>query len=478
MNRTQPTLKQKLAGLLCAVLGLGFFGACGQSANSRSIIMAAPPASAASSAPAPASLPAQESEAPQPDEPPAEDLPLTLSVASRTISSGYSGNAFGCYHIITHGDTSADVAYVDYDARSMNFLPNLEQQVAGLAGKLAGVLGGVSPVWAGQHLFIFHQRAAAEDAGEAGAASVLRLNADGSEPCRCTFPRSMAFQLTGAALWDGEALIFIAQDYAGEESHYSLLRLNAASMEYEVLHCYEPGWEYSIEGYWAMGPIVLAAAALPPTGDAGFNAAWDNRSFTLFKQGMASGKRSDLFSYTQGQPVVVQGGSVYYWNADEGSLYALSAETGEATVLARGFAPERYDFAQMPTAGWGGLVRIEFAAGDGRNNSTFAINPATGAATQLHTEDLGENVSIFAEGEGVFLVRSGDKWVRRELVEPGYDPAADSVQSYDSRFVSMPEYALITAANFWAGHQEFIPIRDLIYGSGSTRQPASSEATN
>ena len=101
-------------------------------------------------------------------------------------------------------------------------------------------------------------------------------------------------------------------------------------------------------------------------------------------------------------------------------------------------------------------------------------NPATGATFTPPLPSRSQNITIIAElgavgwGEpatamgGAFLVRSGEHWVSRSIVEPDYD-AATAGGDYNSQFISMPEYALISQENYWAGNVELAPVEDLVY---------------
>lgn len=442
------------------LLGLVLLGGCGSNggSESRSIIMAAPPAEGTT-------LP--ENGQPEPEEePPPEDVAMDLSTASRILGGGYAGNEAGCYSLLNHGDGSSDIAYIDYAALEMRLLEAPEKADDSLQGRLAGIHSNASPVWAGNHLFLFRQRgteALLASQGEGAHAAIIRLKADGSAPETLTLPVRLTLNLSSAVLWDGSSLYFIGQDSGEDSLHYDLLQLDTQSMELTELHRFPDGYEYSIEGYWEKGPLVQAAGNLPPNDDPAFNESWDNRGFTLFKHGMLSGSRQDVFSWTQGTPVNVQGATVYHYSGEADTLYQLNANTGEEAAIAQGLSPGDYILAQIQPVMLDGLVRLQFSANQGRTQYLYTIDPATGTVNQPPVDRLGDNITVLAEAPEFFVVKNGDKWVRRELVDAGYDPVANPTGDYNDKFVSVSEYGLIQKADYWAGTRSFTAIKDLIY---------------
>ncbi len=115
---------------------------------------------------------------------------------------------------------------------------------------------------------------------------------------------------------------------------------------------------------------------------------------------------------------------------------------------------------------YGGRGRIQFSAYGGTSSRYFTVDTATGQAAPMAITPH-DNITICAEGANVFLVRSGDKWVNREKVQPDYVPGVTSVDSATPGFVSVPVYSLISKEDFWAGERNFVAINDFDLVSGS-----------
>lgn len=440
------------AMLLCAALLVSCAG--GEEEDSRSYIMAAPPQSGQSTQYIPPQQPLQ------------PDVALPLSVAARSLSGGYAGNTAGCYSISSYDDGSLSLQYVDYAAQTIQMLGGPPSLEGGKVGNIPDIWGSTTPLWAGEHLYLVKQRGTDEqlDAhGNAACAAILQLDAEGNVQNRYTFEPEYSFQLASAALFDGENLYFLLWRAGEEGAEYTMMKLSCADMQAEGLFSFEPGFEYSIDGFWEMGPLVTAGTALPPTDDAGFSEAWNNRQYTLYAYGMRSGTRRRLAAWPQGQPQTVQGNVFYYLNPDDLAVYALDADTEETRLVAEDFAPDTYVVAQMQAPMLDGRLRLQFSANQGRTIYNFAIQPETGDILSPKFASLGENITVCAESEEYFLVRSGEGWVRRELVDPRYDPALDANGDYNSKYVSVTEYSLIAKSDYWAGKRTLLPVEDLIY---------------
>lgn len=452
-------------GLACTMLCIGL-AACGGEPESRSIITAKPPESSY----VPEDLPdadggAPDSSAPEEEdtEPLPEDVPVTLSVAARLLTNQTNDND-GVFTLYTYLDGSADIQYIDFAGMTMSELsepPKLETQ----NGRIPGCFGGVKPVAAAGRLFIFHLGGSPElvsEIGSSGYASVMRTNRDGSGLVTATFPEGYMFQLSSAVLFDGERLLFLMSDASGGTEEFVLMALNCETLEYQELHRLEDGYTYTLEGFWEKGPLICGATLLPPATDPGFTAARDDQQFHLFNMGLASGTLNHLASWGIGDTNYVNENQLYFWNADERAVGAIDADTGEGRFVAGGFAPDKYDHVYLQRSYVDGWLRIQFTLPGGKRNVYYSINAETGQVAQPPIDKLGENIIIYAELEEEFLVRYDEKWVNRSKLDPDLDPMTVN-GGYNRDFVNMPEFAMISKSDYWAGRRNFRKIKDLIY---------------
>ncbi|MDL2214487.1 hypothetical protein LJB76_02875, partial [Clostridia bacterium OttesenSCG-928-O13] len=344
-----------LALCLCALCC-----ACGASDDSsRSIIMAAPPQNTLESTFEDSSASeAQEAE-------PVVDEAMSLRTVSTGLSGAYSGNADGCYALATHEDGSADILYFSYADASMTMLDAPEQPTDVFAGHVFHCWGGVTPMAADGMLYLFRlggSAALTEAYGENGQAAFMCLNEDGTNPTTLTFPAGWTFSMSSAILADDAFFYFIMTETDAEGAEtYLLIKAAKDASSYEEVHRYEHGFEYTLEGCWEKGPLVCAATLLPPPSDPDFAAVWDARQFTLLAQGMNTGAQNALFSWNQGVPTTTQDNLFYHWNAEDDSLNFLNADTGDAGVVAQGFAPSGYVQAQLMRTMLDGKLRIQFS---------------------------------------------------------------------------------------------------------------------
>lgn len=454
------TLSSKPTGKLCLLLALLFcvlFSATGCNSNAPappSVIMAAPPAEGT------ASLPDNSSAASLPE--PLPDEPIALTMVTGNLSSTYTGSENGAYTIASYEDGSSDIFYFDYDALAMTRLDQPEKAGELPLGHLPDSIGGITPVYAGGNLFLFRlggtaSLVAAE--GKAGQAAILRTGPDGSGLVTQIMPDNWTFLLQSAILTDGTALYFIVEE-TGEAKAFLLVRMDMQTMECQPLHRFEDGFDYSLEGNWEMGPVLLKASPLPPINDPAFNESWKNQGFTLFALGMNTGEVRNLFSYGQGTAVSVQHDTIYYWQADDNSVRSINTNTGEEATLAGGFAPKGYVQAVFSRQLLDGKLPIQFATT--RQIRHFAVDTTTGEVMETPIERLGDNITVFAEAPNAFFVRSGQSWVAKDKIPYSLVPGAE-VSPTTEGWISMPEYALIAKADYWAGRANFIVIKDLVF---------------
>lgn len=437
---------------LCAALLLG---GCSSAPASRSIIMAAPPQNKLSESPAEAaaSSPATLSTA--------QDEAMALSTVTAALSGAYAGGENGCYTLVTYSDGSADILYFDYAAQTMTLLENPQNPEQGYKGRVQNCWGGVSPMLYGENLYLFQlggTAALVAANGDAGLAAIIKLDVDGANPQSLSFPAGWRFCLSSAVLCDSTFFYFLMADEA--DGATLLIKMDTAATAYEAIYRYEPGYEYNIEGFWEMGPLVVAASPLPPLSDPEFNTYWENREFRLLAQGMNTGLQKELLVWNQGQPGNAQGHIFYYWKGDDDALYALNADTGEETAVASGFAPSDYVQAQLMRTTLDGKLRIQFSTN--RTTRDFSVDPATGEVRETPIGNLGDNVTVCAQGNAGFLVRNGEHWVASDKVPDFVTGAA--VSPTNPNWVSMPQYALISPENYWAGTKKFTEIADMVYG--------------
>ncbi|MDL2219372.1 hypothetical protein LJC04_03410 [Ruminococcaceae bacterium OttesenSCG-928-O06] len=457
--------KRNLLRAFCALLCALLLAACnnGTDASSRSIIMAAPPGTGQGAA-------GQDATPTQP----VQDVPLTLTVAARSLSRGYSGNQYGCYSLLSYPDATANIVYVDYDAREMRFLSGPDRADAAQIGRLSGIHAGAVPLVVEENLFVFSQRGTAAQLDEFGTgalAAITKMATDGTGAKTLSLEENLAFHLPSAVLWDGENLYFMATESAPTHAAdtatpgvFVLMRLAVQAMELSEVHRFEDGWEYTIEGTWEMGPVISAATPLPAVTDAGYNTAWDTRVFHLYALGMNSGTRTRLYTWQQGLSWTMQDNLFYYWLGENRCLYAMDANNGDVWELARDFGPENYELAVVQSGVLGGFLRMQFSANLGRRTTNYIIEAETGQVRTPANGNLGTNVTVCAQTDGYFLVISGSRWVNRQDADPTYDAAADTSGDYNARFVSVSEFSLIAQEDYWGGNAQYIPIEDLLYG--------------
>jgi len=451
-----------LALTLCTALLLP---ACGGQSNSesRSIITAAPPA-------------------PQPDfseeadasanAAPAEDEAVDLVTVATAVNGSFAQTTAGCYTLRDMGDGSCNLLFIDYETLILD-TADTPQEDDSLRGRLVGGLSQLTPITAGGQLYIFRTGATAEDDTVVPAA-ITQYDADGTPTNQLVLPEQHTFQPDSALLWDGAAFLVMLLDLTGDTPVHTLYRANFDTLELTELQRFETGFDYSLEGQWDKGPVVLEAVSLPPSNDPAYSEAFENRDYHLYTLGLNSGRRETLMRWKQGLPYAMQGNTFFYWDDDADQLHALFANTGEDSVAAHGFAPDDHSFVSMQRAFYGGQIILQFSNTSGSRVTSVAVNPATGATFTPPLPSRSQNITIIAElgavgwGEpatamgGAFLVRSGEHWVSRSIVEPDYD-AATAGGDYNSQFISMPEYVLISQENYWAGNVQLAPVEDLVY---------------
>lgn len=446
-----------MAAALCC---LALFAACKDTGSgSTSVLMAAPPQAAPTLAGEDSSLLEAE------DAQPPQDEPIALQTVATSLGGSFAGSETGCYTTTGFSDGSLNIHYYDYAAAEMRLLES-PAPTEGLHGQVADAWSGAVPVFAGGRLFLFRLGGPEQVLayGPNAAPAVLRMDADGSGLFQTLLPSTYTFHLSSAILWDGSALYFLMWDHTQEDaSEQVLVKLDADTLEMTELHRLPADSEYSIEGHWEMGPLMVAADTLPPVSDPAFNAAWESRAFRLLAFGLNSGQETHRGGWTQGETNTVQGNLLYYWAQDTHEMWVYNADSDEHALVAADFAPAGYEHAYIQRAVYDGRVSIQFSVYGGTSISYFTVDAATGQAAKTAITPY-DNVTICAEGPDAFLVRYGDKWVNREKVQPDYEPGVTSVDSATPGFVSVPEYALVAKADFWAGERNFVPIKDLVYG--------------
>ena len=441
------------AGLALGILLL--VPGCSQAPASRSIIMAAPPKDTAS----------QEADtAGATPDPAVADEAMTLATVTTALSGAYAGSEDGCYTLATYKDGSADLLYFNYTDATMTLLETSEKTEESPQGHLRGFPAGATPVAHQDKLYLFRLgggAALSAEHGEDGQAAIFQKGLDGSDQGSALLPVGWSFILSSAVLCDDTYLYFLAQDEATGGAVLAKVPTDMAALGsgVEELHRYDVGSDYSIEGYWEKGPLIMEASALPPFDDPEFNVYWENREYRLLGQGMNTGQTTELKSWKQGVPTSVQGNILYYWNADDTSLYALNADTGEDLLIAGGFAPKDYVQAQLMRTTLDGKLRVQFSTN--RNTRDYSVEPATGVVQETPVEKLGENVAVCAESSKGILVRSGEHWVASAKV-PDFVAGAKPSPT-NPEWVSMPTYALIDAQSYWTGSRKFTEINDMVY---------------
>lgn len=446
-------MRSILALLLCSMLLAG----CGGHSESHSILMAAPPSNSGALPPESADSQNDASSAPDPD---VVDEAMALSTVATSLSGSYAGGENGCYTVATYEDGSADVMYFDYDARTMTMLQPGKQNEA-LEGHIPFGFGGITPMLYGGSLYLFHLGGGAamvESHGDNGLAGIIKTGLDGTVELGAMLPSGWTFNLSSAVLSDEDFFYFLAKDEADGATVLARISHDLLGAP-EELHRYEPGYDYSLEGYWEKGPLLIEASPLPAHNDPEFSTYWNNREFRLLAQGMNTGITTEVKAWQQGVATSTQDNTLYYWNPDDSSLYALNADTGEETLVAGGFAPSGYVQAQLMRNLLDGKLRVQFSTNSYVRD--YYVDPATGDAVQTPVENLGDNVTVCAESPKGLLVRNGEHWVAAAKVPDFITGAAPSPSTPD--WVSMPTYALIDADSYWAGRQRFTDIKDMVY---------------
>jgi len=183
----------------------------------------------------------------------------------------------------------------------------------------------------------------------------------------------------------------------GDTPVHTLYRANFDTLELTELQRFETGFDYSLEGQWDKGPVVLEAVSLPPSNDPAYSEAFENRDYHLYTLGLNSGRRETLMRWKQGLPYAMQGNTFFYWDDDADQLHALFANTGEDSVAAHGFAPDDHSFVSMQRAFYGGQIILQFSNTSGSRVTSVAVNPATGATFTPPLPSRSQNITIIAE---------------------------------------------------------------------------------
>lgn len=443
-----------VAAVLCCLL---LFCGCAGNSASRSIIMAAP----ASSQPSPERAEGDSEAQAAPLKP---DEPIALTTIAPNLSGTFVGGESGCYNVRTFNDGTADLVWFDYAALTMTTVENPPKANPNHLGHIPDSWGGVSPLLAGEHLYLFRLGGASElidTHGEAGQAAIMRLGLNATDPIVTTLPAHYSFQSGSAVLSDGTSFYFLMNDASGEAVATVLMQLDCETMETTELHRLPEGLEYTIEGSWDKGPVLCGATPLPPLDHPDFPAAWSARRFRLINLGLQSGVQQVIHNWTQGQTSCMQQDTLYYWDDATGELKALNANTLDIEVLASGFAPNGYLQAQLSRTVLDGKLRIQFSTNG--PIQYFFVDIATGAAEATPVANLGNNLSVYAETPDAFLMQSDSRYARREEVDPLYDPETNPASSYNDQFVTVPVYGLIAKGDYWAGTPNFTDIEDLVY---------------
>lgn len=458
INKILPRRPARLfTGLASVILILLLLAGCGGEED-RSFLMAAPPASdrmLAQAAPV-------ETEA---EDTPATDTAVSLSVLAPNLTGTYTGDESGCYRVYTFTDASADIHYTSYESMTTVRLDGPPKITELQMGQVLGTNGGASPVLFGGNLFLFQMGGASglnDDDGQPVAAILQRLDTDGQNPVRLTFPARYSFLSESAVVTDGAALYFFMAD--SQDTASVLMRLDPVAMEYVEMHRMPQGLDYNIVGVWQMGLVVSAADTLPAADDAAFTEAWANRSYALYRMGLATGGVTQLFSWQQGLSWAAYQNCFYYWSDETASLSGLNADTGESFNAAEGFSPAGYERVQLQSLVVDGKLRVLVSSSGPA--ATYVVDLSTGAWEEAHypqtsTEDgeAGTAMIICAETSGYFLVQTGDRWAHRSTIEPEFETQA----SYNDNYAKVPIYGLILKADYWAGNSSVLPIEDLVY---------------
>lgn len=447
--------KHHLLALSALIFALLFAG-CQSEPASRSIIMAAPPQNNLSDL-------EPEAAASEAEEAPPQDEPMALYTATTGLSGAYAGDENGCYSLAQRDDGSADILYFNYNDATMTMLDKPEEPTDVFGGHVFHTWGGVTPMTAHGQLYLFRLGGSGELTaahGENGQAALTRLDADGGNPAALTFPAGWEFLLQSAVLADEDSLYFIMKDGSTGANTYILVKAASDASGYEEVHRYEDGYDYTLEGYWEKGPVVCAATPLPPPSDADYANVWENRQYTLLAQGMNTGLMNQVHTWTQGDAASTQGNLIYFWSNGEKTLSCINANTGEVTTIASDFAPDDYLQSQLMRTMLDGKLRLQFSTNSYVRD--YAADPLTSEVVQFSADRLGDNVNVCAEGAEVLLLRNGSRWVNKDKVPHSLVPGME-ISSYSPGYYSMPEYSLISKADYWAGAQRFTKVQDLVY---------------
>lgn len=450
------------AVLVCLFLTSLLLAGCSGEAD-HSFLMAAPPSSDGMLADA---MPAESEAA---DTAPV-DGPVVLSELAPNLTGTYAGDANGCYRTYNYSDATADIHYTSYASMTTVRLDGPPKITELQMGQVMGTSGGAAPVLFGGNLFIFQVGGASglnDDNGQPVSAIIQRLDTDGQNPYRLLFPANYSFLTDSAVMTDGTVLYFFMSDTQSADAATTvsvLMRLDPATMEYTEMHRMPAGYDYSIVGAWEMGLVVTAANTLPPADDPTFTDIWGNRSYTLYRMGLATGSVTQLFTWQQGLSWAAHNNYFYYWLDEAATLYGLNADTGETINAAEGFSPTDYERVQLQSLVVDNKLRVLVSASGPA--STYVVDLSTGAWEEAHYPqtstvdgEAGTAMIICAETSEYFLVQTGDRWAHRADIEPGFETQA----SYNDNYAKVPIYGLILKADYWTGNSQVLPIEDLVY---------------
>ncbi len=446
----------KKASLLVLSVALLFCSCAGESAASRSIIMAAPTQESPSTETQNGATSA--SDATQSTK---EDVPMSLVSVASGLTNLYTGSENGGYTLASYSDSTADILYFDYTTLEMRALENTSKQDTSVLGGVENISGTLIPKYISDKLYLFHLGTSDASLGEKSQPSVIRFEPDGTSPLSCIFPSDWSFVSQSAVLMESSMLYFLMSQPLNDSLSTILVQLDTTTMTYEEVRRFEPGYEYSIKGHWEMGPLVQITTVLPPVDDPNFNAAWESRQFTLYAQGMYTGIGREVLTWTQSQSVSVHDNIIYMWDDAQLGVVRIDANTDEQRILAQGFAPNGYVQASINNTIVDNKLRIQFSTSNYLQDYTVDIE--TGEAQNVPLDNLGDNVTICAENSTYFLLSYGQAWADKNNIPYTIVPGMDDTAT--EGYASMLQYALISKQDYWNGMQNFTEFSDLVFNA-------------
>ncbi len=378
----------------------------------------------------------------------------------------------GCYELYGHIDGHAKLFFYDFDARQISYVSDQANPTDDEAnpGWICDVMGGATPVAAGDSLYLFKRGALPVPAADHPGYEtyIIKMDFDGTNRKNIPLSSWQEFD-TGEVAFDGTYLYFIVDEYDSDTGLLSQIRLCRAdfdAMQLETVCELDAEYGYTLVDVYRDGLVLQRFSAVGSMIDEyGMEVPSLRNELILYSLVDNCFYEPDI-EWDNGSCSFAFGGDSLIYYAEPGSARLLSydLETGETSAVCEEL---KADFSGTDAIYVHGPIfdnHIPFSvtsdATDG-GAGAYYYDLDTGAIVQVEFDDVdgleSTNIYIVAETENEFFVSLGGRYVRSTKTSENGDSYTFDELIY--------EYAMIAKEDYWDSVPAFERFEDNVHAA-------------